>query len=1036
MFDRNIRMIYKDNLQLAQESISNVLSIQSIEKVKNLYHTPLHKSTFTLSVYEKLKDDISEQTVRSQDIQDQIMFHPFALKVSGYFKTFLADSTFCAYRHLLADEAYFQKSVLEQLEKIILKISYRTLVLDLNVNREKRALAGKNAKEQYEYYSQTLLASPEYLKSFFLQYPGLLRLVGNEMRKYKKYINELLARFDKDQAMMASFFGFAADDLRIKEIQTGMGDSHSDGRKVTKIILKKGRLLYKPRSLRIDELYRQLAEFLNQKNGRKDIEIKTPKVLTRSRYGWSEYISFEQCANEDEIRTFYKRAGSQMALLYALKAVDFHSENLIAQGSHPVLIDLESLFHQSYERKVDREADAYMKAEKRLHESVRSLGLLPFFFGGKALDISGIGRKGKAKSLIKVPQIMNGQTAEMAVRRDYIEVDSAFNHPMLNDRYVYAKDYVEKLKEGFSSMYLSIKNHVQDLIEMIEDCENGIEVRFIPKPTVKYASLLELSFHPRFLHNSIDREAFLAKVWEESKQEDEYVPLVKHEFHDLIHNDIPYFKMKVNEKDLITSRHKRIEDYFSETAAESVKNRISQLSREDLNFQLKVIELSMLASEDNRQEVLKEFVTKDPAQYLSTISVEQDRSLIEKAEELAGYIENQAFQAKNSKGDTYSWLNATPVGVDEIQWNLSVMGDTFYDGLSGMAFTYLALWRATQKAEYLDIAENIMRDVISRFTEVYIRDDSSTYMSIGAYSGVSSIVYTLMNFYQFTKNDLYKERAKLVAKLIPELLQRDDELDIIGGAAGALAVLTQCFGAERDPLFLEVAELCAEHLLSRAIFPEEHHVTWEGIAGKPLTGFSHGNAGIIYALHLFSKLSHHKDINEFVKKGLAYENSKMAAGNWIDLRKPVKEAASSAWCHGSPGILLSRLALKDSNDPVVREAAIHDMDKACANIFYDGFGREQSLCHGDMGNGIILMDYGRKTGQPGMATIGRNLIAESAKAQQLGTYQCGVGRDVETPNLMLGLAGIVYGMLFAAGCSLPNILSLEIDGSEQKGAVS
>ena len=32
-------------------------------------------------------------------------------------------------------------------------------------------------------------------------------------------------------------------------------------------------------------------------------------------------------------------------MLYALEATDFHSENLIAAGEHPVLVDLESLFH-------------------------------------------------------------------------------------------------------------------------------------------------------------------------------------------------------------------------------------------------------------------------------------------------------------------------------------------------------------------------------------------------------------------------------------------------------------------------------------------------------------------------------------------------------------------------------------------------------------------------------------------------------------------------------------------------------------------
>ncbi len=33
-----------------------------------------------------------------------------------------------------------------------------------------------------------------------------------------------------------------------------------------------------------------------------------------------------------------------LALFYALEATDFHHENLIAEGEHPVPIDLETLF--------------------------------------------------------------------------------------------------------------------------------------------------------------------------------------------------------------------------------------------------------------------------------------------------------------------------------------------------------------------------------------------------------------------------------------------------------------------------------------------------------------------------------------------------------------------------------------------------------------------------------------------------------------------------------------------------------------------
>lgn len=65
-----------------------------------------------------------------------------------------------------------------------------------------------------------------------------------------------------------------------------------------------------------------------------------------------------------------------MALLYLIGAIDFHHENLIACGEHPVLIDLETLFHPDLEAREltpDRE-----RPVSSLWDSVLRIGLLPW----------------------------------------------------------------------------------------------------------------------------------------------------------------------------------------------------------------------------------------------------------------------------------------------------------------------------------------------------------------------------------------------------------------------------------------------------------------------------------------------------------------------------------------------------------------------------------------------------------------------------------------------------------------------------------
>ncbi|NEE32664.1 DUF4135 domain-containing protein, partial [Streptomyces sp. SID7982] len=85
---------------------------------------------------------------------------------------------------------------------------------------------------------------------------------------------------------------------------------------------------------------------------------------------------------------FYRRQGALLALLHALDGTDLHHENLIACGPHPVLVDVETLFHPPLGPA--RSADP---AARALHDSVHRVGLLPQLLVGDttALDMSAIG---------------------------------------------------------------------------------------------------------------------------------------------------------------------------------------------------------------------------------------------------------------------------------------------------------------------------------------------------------------------------------------------------------------------------------------------------------------------------------------------------------------------------------------------------------------------------------------------------------------------------------------------------------------------
>ena len=124
----------------------------------------------------------------------------------------------------------------------------------------------------------------------------------------------------------------------------------------------------------------------------------------------------------------------------------------------------------------------------------------------------------------------------------------------------------------------------------------------------------------------------------------------------------------------------------------------------------------------------------------------------------------------------------------------------------------------------------------------------------------------------------------------------------------------------------------------------------------PLAGMAHGSSGFLMA---YAKLMEITEDSRFVEKMnelLLYEDSLYSEekGNWFDLRREGKEKVMNAWCHGAPGILLSRLQLSKVTDS---EIVIRDIKRAAEALFVQKPGNHICLCHGIAGNLLIMNSY-------------------------------------------------------------------------------
>ena len=117
------------------------------------------------------------------------------------------------------------------------------------------------------------------------------------------------------------------------------------------------------------QLYNESVDIKNK--------IKTLETVSIDEHGWTKAIEFSETKNSEEIKIFYYKLGIQLAYLYMTDAIDFHAENLIANGSDPVLIDLESLFgiKKVYNKEIKSAKDISIKY---LSNTVNSTGILPF----------------------------------------------------------------------------------------------------------------------------------------------------------------------------------------------------------------------------------------------------------------------------------------------------------------------------------------------------------------------------------------------------------------------------------------------------------------------------------------------------------------------------------------------------------------------------------------------------------------------------------------------------------------------------------
>jgi len=193
------------------------------------------------------------------------------------------------------------------------------------------------------------------LFSLFKKFPVLARLWSQLISQWREHLSEVLFRFTKDRAALSSTF-FGGQPLeRIADLRCSLSDPHNHGRTVMELRFEAGAVIYKPRSGMGESEWCSLLAEMNRRYFQP--EFRAAFVLPRKGYCWAEYIESAPLKNEAAARRFYHRIGGIIAAAHLLKAVDCHRDNLIASGEHPVLVDVDALWHVSPVTKTQSSTD-------------------------------------------------------------------------------------------------------------------------------------------------------------------------------------------------------------------------------------------------------------------------------------------------------------------------------------------------------------------------------------------------------------------------------------------------------------------------------------------------------------------------------------------------------------------------------------------------------------------------------------------------------------------------------------------------------
>ncbi len=953
---------------------------------------------------------LPDEVDRSQDLSDPVPFEEVLLPFVHVAR--------CRLRQLIPDlDQSLLPSAQASAERALLKELSAAAELALFAEfAASRAMGGgpglrldKPPRSLYRRFVRSLRHAR--LEPLIKRYPVLGRLLAVRATFWLEASAELVVRLRADRDGLAETLDI--DPLStVAHLRYGLGDSHGRGRTVTSVRFTSGtEVIYKPRSLEIDVAFYGLLEWLNER-GLNPCQ-RTLRVLDRGTHGWVEKILPGSMSSDEEVTSYFERAGALLAVAYVLGAMDLHHGNVIAAGPDPVPVDLETIMATSV-RPPGQDQEKGMVLRQSQGNILRT-GLLPYWRttrDGWKLRHGGMG--GISNEIRGVAKTWRHTNTDWMVRRDEVRVIREANCARRAAEIRTPVDHVEDVIRGFEQAYTTLQRHCDEIVSERGPLVafRGCRVRVLLRNTRAYHSAMRRSLHPKHLgdglEHSLQFELLRSRLLRKNKPI-EFWHALGAEQRDLENLDYPLFWTASDGRDLYDVRGRKVGTFGSASPHSDTIERVIGLNDCDRRRQTAVIRFTFACLNGPHAPEPRDPDKKTPA--ATSLATSEARAIgrvieslfIEEPHGTAYWVGRQWTERERDPG---------PRPVD----------CSLYDGSIGVALFLVAL-DTVAGSGHRDLAANALSPLRRTLGDASTLAALADRTGIGIANGIGGIVYALAQIGRMTDDASWLDDARLAASAIDSSrIRADKAIDVLKGASGALLSLLSLHELVGERWLLERAIECGQHILaSETTLSAQDQIRWASGRRRRQAGFAHGAGGISAALARLAR---------------ATGNEQFAAASGTGFRLAVSDASSLAedsplrkdgrvsmteesslwrhtWCNGNVGTELGHISY--GLGPFPGSSTV--LDTANADL-----GTTDHPCCGNLGRAELFLSADR-------VDLAEDIVGRVVeRASQARSYRMGKGiPDARwAPGFFQGLSGVGYQLLrIAAPNRLPCVLAFE-----------